>query len=156
MIFVTVGTQLPFPRLIDAMEGWAAGHDEAVVAQTGPYAGQLGHMTVSPDMAPDVFETHFTAARLVVAHAGIGSILSAKRYGKPLVVLPRRVALGEHRNDHQMATATAMADVTGVYVAWDVADIAPLLAREDLVPAGEDMSPSRAALIGHLKGIITG
>lgn len=154
MIFVTVGTQLPFPRLIEAMEAQAARLDEEVIAQTGPYEGTLTHMRGQVNMVPEVFEQNFTAARIVVAHAGIGSILSAKRYGKPLVVLPRRFAHAEHRNDHQLATAKAVEAVRGVYVAWQAEDIGPLLARNDLDPASEDMSPSREALIKRLADFI--
>ena len=154
MIFVTVGTQLPFPRLIDAMEALAAQSDEEFIAQTGPYEGTLVHMKGAPNMSPETFEQHFTAARLVVAHAGIGSILSAKRYGKPLVVLPRRLAHGEHRNDHQLATASAMEALSGIHVAWETADLGPLIAAPELEPASEDMSPSRAALIQHLRDFI--
>ena len=154
MIFVTVGTQLPFPRLISAMEALTAEMHEEVIAQTGPYEGVLAHMSGQENMIPEMFERNFTAARLVVAHAGVGSILSAKRYGKPLVVLPRRLAHDEHRNDHQLATAKAVEAVKGVHVAWQVADLGPLLARDDLEAASEDMSPSREALIGRLKGFI--
>ena len=155
MIFVTVGTQLPFPRLIGAMDALAGALDEEIIAQTGPYDGVLAHMTGSENLVPEAFERHFTGARLVVAHAGIGSILSAKRYGKPLIVLPRREALGEHRNDHQLATAKAVETVRGVHVAWETDDIAALVAR-DLEPAGEEMSPGREALIGRLKDFIEG
>lgn len=154
MIFVTVGTQLPFPRLIDEMERLAADLGEEVIAQTGPYEGPLSHMQGTQNMAPEVFERNFTAARVVVAHAGIGSILSAKRYGKPLVVLPRRLAHGEHRNDHQLATARAMEAITGVHVAWEAGDIAGFLKGAALEPASEEMSASHANLVARLRAVI--
>ncbi len=159
MIFVTVGTQLAFPRLIDAMEAWAAGTDERVVAQTGPAAragqGAWPHLEVQGHLEPAAFEALFAEARTVVAHAGIGTILSARRHARPLVILPRKAALGEHRNDHQMATARAVAHLPGVHVAWEADDIAPLLAR-DLAPAGAAEAPERAALIARLKAFVDG
>ncbi|MEO1552252.1 MAG: glycosyltransferase, partial [Pseudomonadota bacterium] len=94
------------------------------------------------------------AARVVVAHAGVGTILSAKRFGKPLVLLPRRVALGEHRNDHQMATAQAVAPLPGIHIAWEVDDLPPLLATPDLACATDTPSPSHAALMARLKSFI--
>ena len=158
MIFVTVGTQLAFPRLMDAMECWAACTDERVVAQTGPdkRAGQgaWSHLEVQGHLAPARFDALFAAARVVVAHAGIGTILSARRHARPLVILPRRHALGEHRNDHQMATARAVADLPGVHVAWEAAEIAPLLSCPDLAPAGAGKSPAREALIARLAAFI--
>ncbi|MBM9593917.1 glycosyltransferase [Roseitranquillus sediminis] len=157
MILVTVGTQLPFPRLIDAMERIAAETGERVVAQTGPVSGRgqgaWPHLDQRPTLAPAEFDALFKEARVVVAHAGIGSILSARRHRRPLVILPRRHALGEHRNDHQLATARAVAKLPGIHVAWQADELGPILARE-LDPAGEGGSASRDALIARLKEFI--
>lgn len=154
MIFVTVGTQLPFRRLIDAMDRIAGDLDEPAIAQVGPETGDWPNLTHSANLAPDRFEETFEEARLVVAHAGIGTILSAKRFGKPLVVLPRRYALGEHRNDHQLATARAVQDLTGVHVAWEVEDLPTLVGRTDLTPANGEASAAHAALIDRLRDFI--
>jgi UDP-N-acetylglucosamine transferase subunit ALG13 len=156
VIFVTVGTQLAFPRLLDAMEAWAGGAGERVAAQAGPDAGQGArwpHLEVAGHLSPEAFDALFGQARVVVAHAGIGTILSARRHARPLVILPRRAALGEHRNDHQMATARAVANLPGVHVAWEAGEIAALLAR-DLAPAGAGEAPERAALIARLRGFL--
>ena len=56
-------------------------------------------------------------ARLVVAHAGVGSVVSAGEQGKPIVVLPRRAALGEHTSDHQVETIGWLRGKPGVHVA---------------------------------------
>ncbi len=160
MIFATVGTQLPFPRLIDALAALAPGLGEEIVAQTGPATpeetARWGALTLAPALTPAEFEARFAAARIVVAHAGIGTILSAKRLGRPLVLLPRRAALGEHRNDHQMATARQVAEFPGVHVAWEASDLAPLLARTDLEPASAAPSPSAEKLIARLRAFIAG
>ena len=155
MIFVTVGTQLPFARLIDAMDAHAAHTEEAVIAQAGPEPGDWPHLEARAHLAPAEFDALFEAARVVVGHAGMGTILSARRYGRPLVVLPRRHALGEHRNDHQLATAQQVANLPGVYVAWQAADLSPLLARE-LAPAGETRSPAHEQLLDHLARFLAG
>ena len=158
MIFASVGTQLPFPRLIDALEALAPDLGEEIMAQTGPLgpedAARWPHLKLEPSLIPERFEALFTAARVVVAHAGIGTILSAKRFGKPLVILPRRHALGEHRNDHQMATARQLEASEGIYVAWDAAEIGPLLRRSDLAPATDKPAPSLETLITRLRGFI--
>ena len=156
MIFATVGTQLPFARLIDALDALAQDLGEEVIAQTGPSEGAWPHLDLRDRLAPAEFEALFTAARVVVAHAGIGTILSAKRYGKPLIILPRRHDLGEHRNDHQLATARQVEALPGIHVAWETADLGPLLTRPDLTPASDVPSPSHAALIARLRGFIAG
>ena len=154
MIFITVGTQLPFPRLIQAMDVLAPDLGEEVFAQAGPEPGEVKNLDVLTHLAPAEFEAKFRAARVVVAHAGIGTILSAKRFGKPLVLLPRRADLGEHRNDHQLATARQVEKLPGVYIAWETGDLGPLLATRDLVPANQDMSATHKALVARLKSFV--
>lgn len=157
MIFVTVGTQLPFPRLIGAMDALAPTLQEPVIAQTGPSPeATWTHLDVRPHLEPAEFGALFTAARVIVAHAGVGTILSAKRYGRPLIILPRRHALGEHRNDHQLATARQMDGQPGIHVAWETGDLAALLADPALTPADERPGPSREALIRRLRTFIDG
>lgn len=156
MIFITVGTQLPFPRLIQAMDALAPDLDEEVFAQAGPEPGETRHLDVLTHLAPAEFEAKFKAARVVVAHAGIGTILSAKRFAKPLILLPRKAALGEHRNDHQLATARQVEALPGVYIAWEADDLGPLLARNELVPANQDMSATHKALVDRLKSFVAG
>lgn len=155
MIFITVGTQLPFPRLIAHMDALAQHMDEDVFAQTGPDAIDTHHLTKLTHLTPPQFEDKFRAARVVVAHAGIGTILSAKRYGKPLILLPRRAGLGEHRNDHQLATAKAVETLPGIHVAWEVDALETLLAAPTLEPANETMSATHQALVSRLKDFIS-
>jgi UDP-N-acetylglucosamine transferase subunit ALG13 len=57
----------------------------------------------------------------------MGTILSALELGKPLLIMPRRVELGEHRNDHQLATAHRLADLGRVNVAFDETELAAKL-----------------------------
>lgn len=154
MIFVTVGTQLPFPRLIQKMDAIAGETDEEIFAQTGPEPGALSHLSPLNQLTPPEFADKFTSARLIVAHAGIGTILSAKRYGKPVVLLPRRADLGEHRNDHQLATARQVEKLTGVHIAWETDDLDALISKPALDPATEDMSPTHRALVDRLQEFI--
>lgn len=156
MIFATVGTQLPFPRLIDALDALAPRLGEEVIAQVGASQGHWPALDIRRSLTPSEFEAAFTGARVVVAHAGIGTILSAKRWARPLVILPRRHALGEHRNDHQIATARQVETLPGIHVAWEAADLEALLARRDLTPANETPSPSHAALVARLRAFIAG
>ncbi len=154
MIFATVGTQLPFPRLIAALDALAPDLGEAIVAQTGPGARPVRTLDQRDSLTPAEFDALMREARVIVGHAGIGTILSARSVGKPLVLMPRRHALGEHRNDHQVATARQVAHMPGIHVAWEAADLGPLLGRRDLAAARQEESAARAALIGRLKAFI--
>jgi len=48
---------------------------------------------------------------IFITHAGIGGIASGVGAGKHMVVMPRLAKFGEHRNDHQMATAASLREI---------------------------------------------
>ena len=79
----------------------------------------------------------------IVAHAGMGTILTALELGKPLLIMPRRAALGEHRNDHQLATAERFAAVDGVKVAFDETEFALKLDELNLTARQPHYQPLR-------------
>jgi UDP-N-acetylglucosamine transferase subunit ALG13 len=137
LIFVTVGTQLAFDRLIAAMDGWAAANPaEEVFAQTGPSSLPIRSMGHAEFIPPDKADDLFRKASLIVSHAGMGSILTAFKYRKPIVIVPRKASLGEHRNDHQMATAKWMEGRPGLAVAWEPEELLRLLDRKDALASG--------------------
>ena len=110
MIFVTVGTQLPFERLIKAMDEWAADHpDTEVFAQVGETQYVAKHMTCVEKLEPKSYEEKFSKADVVVSHVGMGTIISGLEIAKPLVLMPRLAEKGEHRNNHQLGTAEKFA-----------------------------------------------
>ena len=119
MILVTVGMQLGFDRLIAAMDALAPGLGQEVVAQTGKGSYRPAHMTARSSIAPAEFEQLVAQSSLIVSHAGIGTVLTAARFAKPIVLFPRRASLGEHRNDHQLATVRQLAGRPGIVVAED-------------------------------------
>ena len=130
MIFVTTGTQLPFDRLMQAMHSWSVQNPgQTIVSQTGAGRGDYEDITCHAHLTQAAFQDHIQAADIIVAHAGMGSILMASEAGKPIVIMPRRADLGEHRNDHQQGTAQEMAALPNVYVASDAAALCDILDR---------------------------
>lgn len=108
-VFLTVGSQMPFDRLVAAVAAWAQARPAvAVVAQVGQSslpAGTLEQVNALESLPPAAYLDQCRLSDLIVAHAGMGSILTALELDKPLVVMPRRGALRETRNDHQFDTA---------------------------------------------------
>ncbi|PWJ12882.1 glycosyltransferase [Jannaschia seohaensis] len=153
MIFAVTGTQLPFPRLMAALDALPPG--ERIVAQTGPDPAAYPRLETFATLPPARFDALFAEARVVVAHAGIGSVLSARAQGRPLIVVPRRADLGEHRNDHQLATARALESRAGLRVLWDLADLGAALAEPPAPPPATGSAPL-AALRAHLADLIDG
>lgn len=110
MIFITVGTQLPFDRLLESFAEWrnSRGYSGQVVAQVGEES-RFTHpeMQVVKTLSSEEYYHWFCQAQGIVSHAGMGSILSCLDHSKRGVFMPRQYALGEHRNDHQLDTAKA-------------------------------------------------
>ncbi len=128
MIFVTVGSSTRFDRLIRAVDGWAG-----LRGRTDVFA-QIGHTDYKPRniesvqlLDPTEFRNRVNAADLIVAHAGMGSIITALEIGKPILIMPRRASLQETRNEHQVATAVQFAKRDGVVVAMDESELASKL-----------------------------
>lgn len=124
MIFVTVGSDTPFDRLIKTIDRWAFENGRRdVFAQIGKNAWKPQFMAYSEMLGPRDFRRHVNAARVVVGHAGMGTILTALQLNTPLLVMPRRGAMGETRNDHQMDTARELECIDGVDVALDEGEL---------------------------------
>lgn len=143
MILVTVGTELPFDRLVKAVDRWAATRDRSdIFAQIGEGAWEPAHFPFRDFIEPDEFAERLRSADLIVAHAGMGTILSALHYGKPLLVMPRRAGLGEQRNDHQLATAERLLEMGKINVAFDEQELMHKLDRVEELAAGTRIGPA--------------
>ena len=152
MIFLTIGTQLPFERLVRALDDAAPQLERGVFGQIGTSTYEPVNIEWSAFLKPPEFDQRFRAASVIVSHAGIGTILSAQKHRKPLIILPRLAKFGEHRNDHQVATAIQVRDKPGIYIAEEVDALPDLLGRTDLVAAGDDQEiPARMTFVNRLR-----
>ena len=155
MIFVTVGTQLPFERLVGAVDSWAARQSTPpeVLAQVGGGRVDYAHIRCVRTLGGDDYSQAIAGARLMVAHAGTGSILTALDRGVPVIVFPRDDKFAEHRDDHQKQTARQMERMGLVTVAWTEADLAALIDRELATPASARQPRKRnTELVDYLRG----
>ena len=138
MIFLTVGTVLPFDRLVRAV-------DQAIEMGliTAPVFAQIGctglrprHMEWTPALGKSDFDRKIAEATFVIGHAGMGSMMIALERRKRLLVMPRRRRYGEHVNDHQVASARRFAELGCVLAAYDSDELpARLREIESFVPA---------------------
>jgi UDP-N-acetylglucosamine transferase subunit ALG13 len=152
VIFTTVGSQEPFDRLIKAVDEWAAARSRTdVFAQLAGSKYRPQHIEFTDFMDPAEYDRRLRGARIIVAHAGMGSIISALELGKPIVVMPRRADLRETRNDHQVAAVRRFNMAGRVIVAQDELDLpekldyALTLAESDGI--GKQASPQLIATI---------
>lgn len=123
-VFVSVGSMMPFDRLTRAMDEWAAQHPEVPVEiQIGKGAYEPRHARWVRKLPLADYQLRVSGCALFVAHCGMGSIIAAIEAGKPILMLPRLAAQGEHNNDHQLATARNIGVRPGLHVAADEADL---------------------------------
>lgn len=144
MIFVTVGThQQAFQRLLDGLENLP---DDPLVVQYGygrppPAAGEaaafFGYSEILERME---------VARVVVTHAGVGSILTALRVGHTPVVVPRLHRFGEHVDDHQVQLVRRLEEEGRVLAVWDVSELASAVADVPPRQAGGEPDPRQIQL----------
>jgi UDP-N-acetylglucosamine transferase subunit ALG13 len=152
VIFVTVGTQLGFDRLIMAVDAWAMRNNiQNVVGQIGSGRYKPTFIDAHQFIPPDVFRTYQNNAQLLISHAGMGAILGALEGRKPLIIMPRKADLGEHRNDHQLATAKHFRETPGIYVADNGEELNQLLEKSvELLPGAQISTGAPSELVNAL------
>lgn len=138
MIFVTVGTnEAPFDRMLEALDNVEV--DDKLVIQCGASTVRPAGAECVEFLSFDELVDLVRAARLVVTHAGVGSIAVALANGKRPIVVPRRVAFGEAVDDHQLAFARRFAASGQVKLVEDLTDLPAAITQHD--SDAEDLGP---------------
>ncbi len=157
MILLTVGTQLPFDRLVELVDGWARKHPEVeILAQiaSGTYIPK--HMEYADYLREERYAEVFAETDVVLAHAGMGSIVSSLIASKPVIVYPRKASLGEHRNEHQLATCRKLSHLKGCYVAYEPEELYAILDELSSLEGGSIAPYANDDLIKTIDNFISG
>lgn len=120
MIFLTVGTQFAFDRLVTIIdeaieEGYIT---EQVLGQIGPSSYKPRNFQHAQFFEKPVFDKLLKQSSAIIAHAGMGSIIMAMENNKPLLAMPRLKKYGEVINDHQLALARKFDESGHILVAY--------------------------------------
>jgi UDP-N-acetylglucosamine transferase subunit ALG13 len=130
MIFVSVGSMLPFNRLVQAADDWAAANpSEAVFIQIGEGDYQPRHAPWVRIMPHQEYRQRLETCDLFVAHVGMGSILQGLEVRKQMLLMPRLAAEREHTTDHQLHTAARFKDREGLMIVDDVSALKLQMSR---------------------------
>lgn len=121
MIFVTVGTQFPFDRLVKTVDRAVEKGliTENVFAQTSQTSYKPRNFPSQPSLEKESFDKYVRQATGIISHAGIGSINIAMAFDKPMLVMPRLKKYGEVVNDHQVTLARKFARAGHIMLAND-------------------------------------
>ena len=138
MIFVSLGTQaFPFDRLLRGLDGV----EEELVIQGGSSTHRPSGATWFEFLDFPQLVQYMRSARVVVAHAGVGSVMTALGEGKRPVVVPRLGRYREAVDDHQLHFARRMDSVGLVRLVEDPAELPAAVA--------ETPEPPEAQVGGH-------
>jgi len=128
------------------------------LAQTGDTRYMAQHIKLLPWLDSVEFERLVSTCDVFVSHAGMGNILLAAQYQKPIVVVPRQAELGEHINNHQVATADTLKNRSFIYVASTAGELGQFI-RHILDTQKDDQNfiqanRHRGDLVNAIRGFI--
>jgi len=158
MIFLTVGTQFPFDRLVKAVDE-AVGETEVteqVFGQIGAGSYRPKNFEFVPELEKSVFDKYFREANSIISHAGMGSITMALESKKPLLVMPRSSKYGEVVNDHQSQIARRFELAGHLLAVYDVQDLPAKIGElKSFVPQERRPRPEvvAARISAYLEGL---
>ncbi len=105
LIFVVLGThELPFHRLLNEIEHLKqqAFIKEEVIVQHGHTPCNSKYFSLKKFVSYEEMDAFYDKARIVITHAGTGSVVTALRKGKKVIAVPRLKEYGEHNDNHQL------------------------------------------------------
>ena len=141
MIFLTVGNwHKGFDRLVEAVDKLKEQNviTDTVTAQIGSGNYKPANLRSFDYCSPNEFSDIISKSRVIITHAGIGTIGQAIKLIKPVIVVPRKAELGECSNNHQFTTAKELAKEGKILVAYEVFELPHKLEEAaNFVPADE-------------------
>lgn len=105
MILVLLGTfPTEFSRPLIAIEELCQAGliQEEVIVQNGHTAFESDYMTMRPFISLDELAVLYERARLIISHAGSGSIIKGVKLNKKLIAIARLAKYHEVVDDHQV------------------------------------------------------
>lgn len=105
MILVLLGTFVtPFERpLLEIDRLCKAGIiTEEVIVQNGHTHIESTHLILKPFIPPKELDELHEKARIIITHAGTGSLIKAVGFRKKVIGIARLTELGEHVDNHQL------------------------------------------------------
>lgn len=148
MIFLVVGTQFPFDRLVKAVDsafegGWI---EEELFAQIGQSSYKPRNFQSAQLLEKKSFDKRLKEASAIISHAGMGIMTIALDNEKPLLVMPRLKKYGEVVNDHQTAIARKFEEFGHILVAYKAEDLARKITDlKTFVPRKRNAQPQAVA-----------
>lgn len=135
MILVVLGTQdKKFYRLLRELDRLIDEKviSEKVIVQAGFSSDYKSNNMEIFDLIPiEDFDKLISEANLLIAHGGVGSILTGLKFHKKVIAIPRLKKYREHVNDHQMQIIDTFSKENYIIALYDEKDLKDILLRID-------------------------
>ena len=132
MIFVTLGTQkFQMNRLVKAIDEISEELEEDFFIQTGNSTYKPVCCDYQQFLSKEEYRRKIDNCRMLITHAGVGTIIEGINAGKPVIVVPRQKAMKEHVDDHQMQIAEAFSNKGCVLCCTDTDKIKRYIKKAD-------------------------
>lgn len=154
-VFVTVGTQLPFDRLVKAVDELSAWQRWDILAQIGQTRYRPRHIRWRDFLDNETAAAWIRDSDLVITHAGMGTILGRLEAGGPMLVMPRKASLGEHRNEHQLASCARLGHFPAIRIVNDADDLRKAVDSFQTAKRGNPIGKlAQPALVGAIRDFV--
>lgn len=153
--FVTIGTIVPFDRLISAVvdlkeRGVLTGR---IIAQIGDSDQAFNGIETFASCSYTDMNRYMDESDLVICHGGSGSMLGALKAGCRVVAMARKPELGEHYDAHQIELTSALEKKGVLSVAQDENDLERAVAEARSRPR-QRVEYDPTALVAEIKAFI--
>ncbi len=141
MIFLTVGHK-EFDRLVQNTDNITNELSGEVVMQIGDRPKYFPkNVKYFRFLTHNEIEEYFQKAKLIIAHCSIGPIINARKYARPLIMVPRLFCYREHVDDHQLEFAKLLAkqkNIRGIKLVFDIDELKEII--EETLSSKEEVS----------------
>jgi len=130
MIFATVRYQLPFDRMMIAVDAWCERNNKnKAFAQIGLGGLAPQVMNFERQLSSSQYEKIIATCKVVICEPYRRDVMAALHANKHLVVMPRRAAIAEYKDDSQVAAAERLSTLPGINFALDAFEVFARLDR---------------------------
>lgn len=126
MVFVSLGTQdKSFYRLVEKIEELKKENKikEDIVVQLGSTKYSSNYMKCINFISIEEFDKYLKDCSYLITHGGVGTILTALKYNKKVIAIPRLKKYEEHVNDHQLELIDSLSTDNYILGCKDVNEI---------------------------------
>jgi UDP-N-acetylglucosamine transferase subunit ALG13 len=127
---------------------------EEVIVQSGYTAIEnIQYVKMKPFIQPDELNELHQKARIIITHAGTGSLIKALKFNKKVIGIARLLKYGEHVDNHQVEILEKFAELNYILPWRDGIPLKLILTEiSDFVPT--KFVSNKPAIINYLKNYI--